>query len=569
MEKFRLATVAAQPSTITRAVRSLRPLDLIALVFVAVIVGQVGYTIFLVSSSARRTTSIATAQSELAVDYAGVIAELSAYLGVTRTLAGFTFGSHLSSPFQSTDIDEAKFATLCSEEVERLPALLSLQIRPGGTLTYIYPNGSAPIGLNLTAGRPAEYEATITAREGFIAGPRMLAQGFPGLVTYWAIWTNGTTPSRANGSALWGNVGVVINLQRFSEQIALSGTNAINTSGGNGTASLSRRSFLVHMINEVTKAEAYLGSWPVNTSVYSSVDQILAARENNLRVVLSRSRSLQGVRVTAVLEVDLVDATPEEIGSILGVILALVAIVAVVFAFVLRSRVLLTLTKDINNAPSNGERVVILFSDVVNSTQKWDACPNIMAEAIRVHHRMAREAIATHGAYEVKSMGDGMMVACNDVDKAVLLANDFHKRLSEASWPILSTISARERMQLISQQQNALVLQVRIGIHVGRAQMAFDEVSKAPDFYGPMVNMAARLEKMAPPGATLVSSDLADAISDDLRADLLMEQMPTKVLFKGIATPQTVYVIAADVDVFSRVHPKEDATQELDPQEAH
>jgi len=82
-----------------------------------------------------------------------------------------------------------------------------------------------------------------------------------------------------------------------------------------------------------------------------------------------------------------------------------------------------------------------------------------------------------HGARQVKSMGDGVMIWIGDASDAVSLAAETFERVGTRSD----------------------LLPVRIGFHTGPA------VRRGGDWYGSAVNVAARLADQAKPNEALVS----------------------------------------------------------------
>ena len=82
-----------------------------------------------------------------------------------------------------------------------------------------------------------------------------------------------------------------------------------------------------------------------------------------------------------------------------------------------------------------------------------------------------------HGARQVKSMGDGVMIWIGDAGDAVSLAAETLERVGTRSD----------------------LLPVRIGVHTGPA------VRRGGDWYGSAVNVAARLADQAKPNEALVS----------------------------------------------------------------
>ena len=107
-------------------------------------------------------------------------------------------------------------------------------------------------------------------------------------------------------------------------------------------------------------------------------------------------------------------------------------------------------------------------------------------ELLREHNALVRDQIQSHEGYEVKTEGDGFMIAFGSARKAVQCAiaiqRAFAKRNDDAEEPVL----------------------VRIGLHTG------EPVKQDNDFYGTQVTQAARIANEANGGETLVSALLKE-----------------------------------------------------------
>jgi hypothetical protein len=103
----------------------------------------------------------ATAHSAVFEAHSDVVATLTSYSGVTRTLAGF-FTAVWTQGVGAT-MNQTLLDTMAKEEIARLPAIVSVQGRPNSTTRYIYPPGTAPIGQNVSVSRLAE-EVAISIR---------------------------------------------------------------------------------------------------------------------------------------------------------------------------------------------------------------------------------------------------------------------------------------------------------------------------------------------------------------------------------------------------------------------
>lgn len=91
-----------------------------------------------------------------------------------------------------------------------------------------------------------------------------------------------------------------------------------------------------------------------------------------------------------------------------------------------------------------------------------------------------------HGATQVKSMGDGVMIWAPDPGRAIALAAQ-----------AVEQVGSRQDM-----------LPVRVGVHTGTAVM------QGCDWYGGAVNVAARLAAEARPNQALISAATRDAACD-------------------------------------------------------
>ncbi len=137
--------------------------------------------------------------------------------------------------------------------------------------------------------------------------------------------------------------------------------------------------------------------------------------------------------------------------------------------------------------------VAILFSDIEDSTvlterlgdERW-------LEVLREHNRVFREQIARHGGYEVKSQGDGFMLAFPDPCEALECAVSVQRAFAER--------------ELEREFEEAL--RVRMGLHTGEV------IAEEGDFFGKNVILAARIAAQASGGEILVSDQMRAAAGD-------------------------------------------------------
>jgi class 3 adenylate cyclase len=145
---------------------------------------------------------------------------------------------------------------------------------------------------------------------------------------------------------------------------------------------------------------------------------------------------------------------------------------------------------DLAGATAPDGTVTILFTDIENSTalnerlgdRRW-------LEVLRAHNSTVRHCISEHGGYEVKSQGDGFMIAYPSARRGLECAVEMQRNLARVDDPDLD-----ER------------LRVRIGLHTGEA------LREGDDFYGRSVTLAARLGDNAEGGEILTSSIVRELV---------------------------------------------------------
>lgn len=165
--------------------------------------------------------------------------------------------------------------------------------------------------------------------------------------------------------------------------------------------------------------------------------------------------------------------------------------------------------------------VSLVFTDIKNSTMLWESHYDSMRSAIKLHNEVMRRQLRIIGGYEVKTEGDAFMVAFSTVTSAVLWCFAVQQQLLDVPWPqeILNSPHCRA---VHDAEGNVIFrgLSVRMGIHYGRPVCEVDPVTKRMDYFGPMVNRAARIESVADGGQITVSKDFIEEIHALLEAHI-------------------------------------------------
>jgi class 3 adenylate cyclase/tetratricopeptide (TPR) repeat protein len=134
--------------------------------------------------------------------------------------------------------------------------------------------------------------------------------------------------------------------------------------------------------------------------------------------------------------------------------------------------------------------VTILFTDVEGSTDlRTRRGDEAAQEILRVQRELVREQVEAHSGHEVKSLGDGFMVAFASARRAVACAVGIQRAVEE-----------HNRRQPPDQQ-----VWVRIGLNTGEV------IQEEADLFGEAVNAAARIAAKAK-GGQILASDAVRAV---------------------------------------------------------
>jgi class 3 adenylate cyclase len=139
---------------------------------------------------------------------------------------------------------------------------------------------------------------------------------------------------------------------------------------------------------------------------------------------------------------------------------------------------------DLRTVAAPDGTVTILFTDIQDSTALNERLGDGgWMRVLRAHNRIVRDCIREHGGYEVKSQGDGFMIAYPSARQGLKCAIDMQRTLANADLEGLDE-----------------PLRVRIGLHTGEA------IREGDDFFGRSVTLAARLGDRADGSEILTSA---------------------------------------------------------------
>jgi AraC family transcriptional regulator of adaptative response/methylated-DNA-[protein]-cysteine methyltransferase len=163
---------------------------------------------------------------------------------------------------------------------------------------------------------------------------------------------------------------------------------------------------------------------------------------------------------------------------------------------------------------------VVLSADVVGYSRLMADDPEATVRALVAGRARIGIAVEAHGGRLVDATGDNLLAEFPAADPALRCALEIQRLLARTN---ASEPAARR-------------LELRIGLHAGELLVEGERV------YGSAVNVAARLEALAPPGGICLSAAVRDAApAVARRAEDLGEQR-----LRNIPDPVTAYRLAAD-----------------------
>ncbi|MEA2448980.1 MAG: eukaryotic-like serine/threonine-protein kinase [Thermoleophilaceae bacterium] len=160
--------------------------------------------------------------------------------------------------------------------------------------------------------------------------------------------------------------------------------------------------------------------------------------------------------------------------------------------------------------------VTMLFTDIEGSTALNERLGDVRwLELLRLHHTVVREQVLEYGGFEVKSQGDGFMIAFPSARRAVECARAIQREI---------------QVRLGGHPDGPISL--RIGLHTGEA------IREEADFYGKNVVLAARIADQALGREILVSSVVKQLTES--AGDVQFEN-ERELELDGLAGTHTVY----------------------------
>jgi eukaryotic-like serine/threonine-protein kinase len=162
-------------------------------------------------------------------------------------------------------------------------------------------------------------------------------------------------------------------------------------------------------------------------------------------------------------------------------------------------------------------RLTLCFSDIEGYTAMTDRLGDVRSQRVlHAHNEILRRELADCGGVEVKSQGDGFMLAFTDPGSSVRFA-----------------MALRRGIDAHEFEDDVGEVRVRIGIHTGVV------LREGDDFFGRTVIIASRVADAARGGEILVTDEVSAALGGAVRLGA-----PRAVELKGFSGTRTVHPVA-------------------------
>lgn len=161
--------------------------------------------------------------------------------------------------------------------------------------------------------------------------------------------------------------------------------------------------------------------------------------------------------------------------------------------------------------PQSRQLAAIMFTDIVGYTALMGNNEEKAFELLRKNREMQKPIIEEYGGQWIKELGDGVLASFPAVSNAVYAA-----------------------VKIQDSCNSAKAFELRIGIHLGEVVFEND------DIFGDAVNIASRLQALAPPAGIFVSESVQRDLSN--KKDIRSEFVGVENL-KNVKAPIRVYKI--------------------------
>eukprot|EP00760_Papus_ankaliazontas_P017958 PhM_4_TR17407/c0_g1_i2/m.82183 len=359
--------------------------------------------------------------------------------------------------------------------------------------------------------------------------------------------------SRSNGTNIYAT---------FMHDSVLHGMSSLNSYYSNGTAQLMGVDKIKYLREHVTYGGATGAIRLDENGDRRQIDAVIYNVQPGQReVMIGHVRNATFVQDGSSRAVHLLGRTSVDIptarrpvaeeDSGLDIIPIVVPVTVVCVAVVVATVVLrISTQKSRNNhnaVTDSSQPFTVVFTDIQASTTLWAREPVAMSEALEAHHLHIRKGISRCRGYEVKTIGDSFMCVFRDRADALKFALDVQQSLYEATWPsglddVYKHVLTSDGVELPPDYTwlwNGL--RVRVGLNYGSGSIQLDPVTLGYDYYGTVVNTAARVEGVAHGGQVVATAAVLEGL-DITSLGVLSKDLGAQPL-RGLDEPLQLFQI--------------------------
>jgi adenylate cyclase len=158
----------------------------------------------------------------------------------------------------------------------------------------------------------------------------------------------------------------------------------------------------------------------------------------------------------------------------------------------------------------------IVFTDIVGYTALTQSDERLAMQLLEKHRELIRPILLKHSGREVKTMGDAFLFEFGSALEATECAVEMQQALHSYNEGVTDKVL------------------VRVGVHLG------DIIHREGDVYGDAVNIASRIEPLAPGGGICISQQVYDQVKN--KVSYSFDRLETPHL-KNVKDPIEVYQV--------------------------
>jgi predicted ATPase/class 3 adenylate cyclase len=171
-------------------------------------------------------------------------------------------------------------------------------------------------------------------------------------------------------------------------------------------------------------------------------------------------------------------------------------------------------------APLPSGTVTFLFTDIEESTQRWEQHPQAMHGALARHDTLLRTIIEGHAGVVFKTTGDGIHAAFARATDALRAALAAQRAITTEDWGAVGA------------------MRVRMALHTGVTE------ERDGDYFGPPLNRVARLLAAGHGGQVLLSRSAQELVRDHLPHEVELRDLGEHRL-KDLSYPEQIFQLVA------------------------